>query len=252
MVTEFNAMCAHQHVINMHHLHEDEIKHSIDNSYVLQLDDMSLWNPENCEQFDTKVFVTKEKSHEALFNNNLKDVAILNFASYKEPGGLFFEGCMTQEESLCHQSILYPVISSFQDYYAYNNKHKNRGLYLNRMIYSKDIIFAEDSEILGKADVITCAAPYTKVFVRYGGDVALAQSAMTDRIDFILYVATVAPVKNLILGAFGCGVFGNDPRYVASEFKRLLTTKYKGCFENVYFPIYGDSRNYDAFYNAFR
>lgn len=191
--------------------------------------------------------MSKEKSQDVLIDNNLEDVAILNFASYKVPGGLFFEGAMSQEEALCHSSTLYPVISSFDDYYEYNSKHKNRGLYLNRMLYSKDIIFTGGR----KADVITCAAPYTKVFTRYGGDVSVAYAAMTSRIDFILYVATVAHVKNIILGAFGCGVFGNNPKYVASEFSRLLSIKYKGCFKNVYFPIYGDSRNYDAFYNEF-
>lgn len=74
-----------------------------------------------------------------------KRTAILNFASYKNAGGMFLQGSSAQEESLCHASFLYNVLSEFKDYYAWNDKHKNRALYENRALYSPDVVFTNDS-----------------------------------------------------------------------------------------------------------
>lgn len=92
--------------------------------------------------------------------------AVLNFASYKNPGGKFLDGSSAQEECLCHSSILYNVLKRFPDYYAWNKQHNNRALYTNRALYSEDVVFVDESvcvygadpEIV-RADVITCAAP---------------------------------------------------------------------------------------------
>lgn len=75
-----------------------------------------------------------EDSVSCLFSLESKDnVAVLNFASYKKPGGLYFQGVESQEESLCLESTLLPVIEAFKPtYYAWNN----RGMYLDRALYS--------------------------------------------------------------------------------------------------------------------
>lgn len=63
--------------------------------------------------------------------------AILNYASYKHPGGYFLGGSSAQEEALCHESNLYPILLAFDDtYYAWNRQRLNRALYLDRAIYS--------------------------------------------------------------------------------------------------------------------
>ena len=55
-----------------------------------------------------------------------KRIGVLNFASFKEPGGKFLDGSSAQEECLCHASFLYNVLYKFQDsYYNINKQHLN-------------------------------------------------------------------------------------------------------------------------------
>ena len=55
--------------------------------------------------------------------------------------------------------------------------------------------------------------------------------------------------KKLVLGAWGCGAFGNDPQEVAELFRDNL--KKFGCFEEVVFAVRmvagRDERNYQVF-----
>lgn len=60
--------------------------------------------------------------------------------------------------------------------------------------------------------------------------------------------------RNLILGAWGCGAFGNNPNDVASDFKTVLVDEHYGkFFDEVCFAVYGcaSSANVRAFYAVF-
>ena len=82
-------------------------------------------------------------------------VSVLNFASYKNPGGMFLEGSRAQEEALCHASVLYEVLSEFErTYYAQNRKMLNYGMYEDIGIYSRSLLF--DKPRKRKVDVMTC------------------------------------------------------------------------------------------------
>lgn len=127
-----------------------EIDNSIANTTIHACESIEARIP----QYQNNYSVTPEDSVSCLFSLENKDnVAVLNFASYKKPGGLYFQGVESQEESLCLESTLLPVIEAFKPtYYVWNNKHLNRG------IYSKDILFERERQKV-YADVITCAAP---------------------------------------------------------------------------------------------
>lgn len=174
-------------------------------------------------------------------------IAVLNFASYKNPGGRFIDGSSAQEESLCHRSNLYNILiatSRLIDYYKWNSEHLNRALYKNRALYIPNVIFDERY----KADVITCAAPnftaaakYQKVSRKENNEV------LKDRITFLMSIIASQDVNTVILGAWGCGVFGQDPKTVAEMFKEEL--KIHGV-KNVVFAII-DEPTYKIFKDVF-
>lgn len=169
-------------------------------------------------------------------------VAALNFADALTPGGLVWEGETTQEEDLCRCSNLYPCISQdkvFDDYYGYNRSLEN-DIYSDRLIYSSDVLFFKDEDywcipIRTKCDVITCPAPIE----------CSDKQVFVNRIKCIIGSAYSKGVDHLILGKFGCGAFGNDPRLVATIFKEVLD-EYK-LFDVVYFPVFDDSESSDIF-----
>lgn len=173
-------------------------------------------------------------------------LCVLNFASYKKPGGGFINGSLAQEESICHDSTLFNVISSqkFVSYYEDNKKHTNNGLYRNIAIYSPNIVF---SNTVTMVNVITCAAANLSIFT---GAKYKAYDAIRNRIKFILDIAEKNNETTLILGAFGCGIFKNDPEYVASTFKDLLNSTNYYHFKKVIFAIPG-GKNYDIFKKVF-
>lgn len=166
-------------------------------------------------------------------------VAILNFASYKNPGGMFLEGSIAQEESLCHESALYNILSSdrlVKEFYEPNRRHLNRALYHDNLLYTSAVPFVHNGE-LRYFDVITCAAPNKGAAQKYQhvSDEACAY-VMRMRIRSVLMAAIDWDADVVVLGAFGCGVFKNDPETVA----RLFKSELEGCPFKTVFAVPGD------------
>ena len=169
------------------------------------------------------------------------DGTVLNFASYKEPGGKFLQGAFSQEESLCHVSNLYNILAKQTDYYDYNNKHKNRGLYENRLLYCKNIFFSYGQEDKF-GDVITCAAPNRFLLEKYQLFTEEEnEKALEERIKLIKFAAEDNNVETLILGAFGCGVFRQVPETVCKIFLDVFG---HSSIKTIVFAIPKDSNFY--------
>lgn len=184
-----------------------------------------------------------QDSVSCLFNNDMPGkVAILNYADYISPGGMFFEGSKAQEEALCHASNLYPILLDFErTYYKWNESHRNKELYLNRALYTPDVKFIKDNAVT-RADVITCAAP--NFYAASYQDVSNEENlrVFRQRVKFMDAVARDNGVETLICGAWGCGVFGQDPTQTC----RLLLDEL--TIPNIYFAIpNANSKNYKAF-----
>ncbi len=224
-------------------VYSKEIKKSIENSTISYYEDTSdvkpKWN-------NMCIRIEQEGSVETLVDvvdtNSGKKVAVLNFASFKNPGGAYMGGAMAQEEALCHASTLYNIISDAKfvnGFYEPNKSLLNKGRYTDRHIYVKDVLFEYKAQVIYPVDVITCAAP-NKSYAFNANDAVLAKeidTVMFKRIDQILYSAYRNDVDILILGAFGCGVFKNNPNVVAKAFNDLLQSKYQGAFKEVVFAI---------------
>ena len=71
-----------------------------------------------------------------------------------------------------------------------------------------------------------------------------------------IHMLTVAAAKQadiLVLGAFGCGAFQNDPEVVAKAYKTAIA-EFPKVFDSVEFAVYcspGNERNYEAFKKIF-
>ena len=166
------------------------------------------------------------------------NVVSLNFASATQPGGGFLGGARAQEEYLCRSSALYLSIKD-SPMYAYHRREGHKR-YSDAMIYSPDVpVFRDDEHgLLPKpylASFITSAAPLTKHL--HPEELVHIPEILRTRIRKILSVAQTHGHDSLVLGAWGCGAFGNDGHLVANLFQHALENEFKGAFKEVTFAI---------------
>lgn len=166
------------------------------------------------------------------------DVAALVFASAKHPGGGFRTGAQAQEESLARCSALYHCLTAAPQFYAFH-KSRSDNLYSDRVIYSPRVpVFRDDDGTLLRTpynvSFLTAAAPNRGAVPASRADaVAAGLAARTRR---VLTVAAAHGHRRLVLGAWGCGVFRNDPAIVAGAFADALTDT-AGWFDQVVFAV---------------
>ena len=232
---EERAKLALNHTKEMEDLYKDEIEDCIDETLAYNTNSKFTEKRLNNKQI---IIVDEIDSVGAIFKYvNINEItAVLNFASYNNPGGKFIDGSKAQEECLCHESYLYNVLKGRIGYYKINHKNKNRSLYTDRALYSPNVRFTKECKDVF-CDVITCAAPNKTAAQKYY-NVSDEENfkVLKERIEFVLKIAQDNGVDNLILGAYGCGVFGQDPLEVAKIFKEFLLGKYKR-FNKVIFAI---------------
>jgi len=188
----------------------------------------------------TKFEVTNETTLSAHLRHQAKGLAVvsLNFASATHPGGGFLRGARAQEEYLCRSSALYLTIKD-STMYRY---HLDKGdcLYSDAMIYSPDVpVFrGDDHELLASpypASFITSAAPLATHVSLY--ELKNLPKIIYQRALKVLAVAKAHGHDSLVLGAWGCGAFGNNGCLVADTFHKALTYDFAGAFKEVTFAI---------------
>ena len=118
-------------------------------------------------------------------------------------------------------------------------------------MYVPGISLIRDGEFFGRTDVIVTAAPNRKAALSAGCSEDECREALKERIDTVMSIAADNNVDTLIAGAFGCGVFGNDPTQVAEMFK-AWTEEHPGVIDTVMLAIPDEnSANYKAFSEVF-
>ncbi|MCM1026010.1 MAG: TIGR02452 family protein [Roseburia sp.] len=220
---------------------------------------------------DARVAVSSRRSLEAARRYKGQRTAVLNFASATNPGGGVVRGASAQEECLCRCSNLYFCLNTPKMWDAFYSPHRSA----SDPIHNDDIIFTpdvavfktdtEDPELMAEkdwyaVDVITCAAPNLRqrpgnpynsgdgdkrAFLEDDQLLALHEK----RLKRILDAALLQNVESVILGAFGCGAFSNDPEIVARAAGNVIAG-YLKAFRNIEFAVYcspRDQRNYTIF-----
>lgn len=182
------------------------------------------------------------------------DAACLVFASAKNPGGGFLGGAKAQEESIARSSALYPCLLSAPDFYAFHRSQRDLR-YSDRVIYSPNVpVFCDDKgNLLDRpytTSFLTAAAPNLGAILRnqpeYAADVP---AVLARRAHRVLQIAAGHGHRRLVLGAWGCGVFRNDPVVVADAFAAALQTM--GGFDLVVFAV-RDGQPGTPVYHAFQ
>jgi uncharacterized protein (TIGR02452 family) len=210
---------------------DDDVQHSIDGSrlYVKAELDLLLSNRKPHSNRSV-VLVTRHSTLQCLISvsSEQKKIALLNFASAKNAGGGFLGGSQAQEESLARSSSLYPTLIQNKKYYESNKRAPNT-FYIDNLIYSPQVVFFKNDEgkyldHYVKADVITMPA-VNKGALKFVDEQVQREidDVMKQRIRYVLAVSEKNNVDTLILGAWGCGVFRNNPQNIADNFRHVLT-----------------------------
>lgn len=167
---------------------------------------------------------------------------VLNFASARNPGGGFLGGARAQEESLARASALYATIEHSPMYAHHRHEHRDC-LYTDWMIHSPGVpVFRDDRGALLDAPYacafITAPAPNAGVVLgRAPERREEVRAAMARRVGRMLAIAAHHGHSRLVLGAWGCGVFKNEPAQVAACFDHELRGAFAGVFREVVFAV---------------
>jgi uncharacterized protein (TIGR02452 family) len=203
--------------------------------------------PARSPQLETRIEVANETTFQGLAKLAARGghIGCLNFASARNPGGGFLGGAQAQEEALARASALYQCLLAAPQYYERNRANRS-AIYLDLVVFSPQVPFFRNDagELLEKpllASVITAPAPNRGTVARNEpGSLPLVEPALRRRAEMVLHIAQAHGVEGLVLGAWGCGVFRNDPTQVASLFASLLKPpgRFAGVFRHVLFSVY--------------
>ena len=218
-----------------------------------------------------KITVSQKRTLEAAQTYTSSKVAVLNFASASHPGGGVTTGAGAQEESICRCSTLHFCLTDpkMEKLFYEPHWHQKKSLHNDDCIYTPEVtVFKTDTsapQMLDEAnwynvDVITCAAPNLGNFECRNGSLIdkYSKESISDeglkqlhvkRLHRILDIAILNKVENIVLGAFGCGAFMNDPRIVAEATAETIKD-YLHAFKNIEFAVFcrpGFEQNYKEF-----
>ena len=218
-----------------------------------------------CVKQDSYVAAIEMMRERPNAGDHSKPVMVLNFANPVNIGGGVYKGAKTQEEDLCRRSSLLRSLETPHSlrYYSYNRKlHTHMGS--DAMIFSPEVeIFRDESGELMDDTVIvavlTCAAPMI-TYSMEGMSESEYRGMFYNRIVGMLKSAAYFGYEDLVLGAWGCGAFGNDAAIVSDLFFRALTEfdwdglKANDLFRRIVFAVRSrgeESYNYKEFNRNF-
>lgn len=243
--------------------HQEIVDRSIKNTKIFGIQ-VGVPSPVYEQRYkETKIELQSCTTINAIFNSGTwgDKMTVLNFASAKHPGGGWLNGSMAQEESLALATTLYlPLSKTAKPMYDRNEMNPKLGFYNDLIVYSPDVLVFrdDDGEFIEKAfpiAVISVTAVNAgnvrdnvkKKRLDMNKMTARIKTVMESRCTAILKVAAKYDTEILILGAFGCGVFKNNPNDVAWMFKQLLSKTFAGVFKKVVFAIPQGDKNMESF-----
>ncbi|KAL8994200.1 MAG: hypothetical protein Q9188_007135 [Gyalolechia gomerana] len=191
-------------------------------------------------------------------------VLVLNMANAEHGGGGWLKGAMAQEEALCYRSSL-----------SFTLKRRFYPMPDRAVIYSPTVVILRESlakghrlldlthpEKLPVVSVVSVAAvrdPSVERRLDDGEEIYRngdERDVMRSKIRMTLRVAAAKGHRKLVLGALGCGAFGNPKSEVARLWKDVLTEAEfsGGWWEHIIFAVLeeGGGKDSNGNYEVFR
>ncbi|WP_224241011.1 TIGR02452 family protein [Hyalangium gracile] len=237
---------------------KESVEHAVSGTVLYRPSDFERLAPPASTGSALRVEVTSEKTGHAsrrlIEKEGVEDVLALNFASARNPGGGFLRGAKAQEEDLARCSALYTCLITQPDYYTVNREERSL-LYTDHLIYSPRVPFFRDEKLRFlerpfHVSIVTAPAPNAgQLLRREPGLRPRIREVLHSRALKVLRVAAERGHRTLVLGAWGCGAFGNDPTDAADAFAAALSAL-PGAFDRVVFAVYeraGDGPNLRTF-----
>lgn len=199
--------------------------------------DVALPEPPVRREYNMGVRVVNDTTLRAasgLVDRGLR-VLTLNFANGVVPGGGFLSGARAQEETLCRSSALYATLEGDAMYEYHRARPRPDSTEWAILSPGVPVFRADGGDALDAPwllSVLTCAAPYAPAIGQpESGDLLAA------RIHRVLAIARAYEFEALVLGAWGCGAFGNDVQRTAADFRSAVVGEFAGAFREVVFAI---------------
>lgn len=236
---------------------QQEIRHAVDHTHTYRPNEDPPFPTTETPPTPTTITVQNTTTLQAarqLHAANHNPVS-LNFASATHPGGGFLRGARAQEEYLCRSTALYAGLQH-QPMYA-DERQRHDPLYRDWVIYSPNVpVFRQDDGQLEEhpwqTSFITSPAPNAGALPRDRHDELTP--ALRERVHKVLATGLAHGHDAIVLGAWGCGAFRNDPHDVATIFKEALHGPFKNHYRAVTFAVLDGSkrqRNISPFERAF-
>jgi uncharacterized protein (TIGR02452 family) len=199
--------------------------------------------------FSCHYIISKKKGFIIVVNKECLDLALefkeknfnpflLNMASEISPGGGYKVGSAAQEESLFRRTCLYLALD--RSYYPLDNYSG---------LYTPDVVVISENEVNNykyyltpkTMSIITLAAINLKKYKLSHNKII---NITTKKIETIFKIAILNNHDSIILSAFGCGAYENDPTLIANIFKDVIyNNNYKSYFKHICFAIIGDNNS---------
>ncbi len=211
--------------------------------------------------YTTKVQFINQSTFDAAADMIAKGLnpLVLNMANKTDRGGAP-KRASAQEETLCRQSALIEslnVYSQGQDRYPRPIEGGIMSPQVPVFRHGPDKGYAYRDAFY--VDVFACAAYNCNVKHARGYDKPATTQAYElgtkEKMRLMARVAIANGNDSLLLSAFGCGAFQNDPTTIARLYTEVLNeNEFRGVFKNITFAIIdmGATRNLDAFSKTIR
>lgn len=223
---------------------EDSVRRAIEGTVLYRPRDLdALPVPGGARPFGVEVTpeTTFAAARRLIEVENCSNVLALNFASARRVGGGFLGGAKAQEEDLCRASALYPCLETHPKYYEANRSYGS-SLYTHHAIWSPDVpVFRDERHAFLEqpfcVSILTMPAPNRAHLDSEGASIEELRATFHRRTLAVLQIAAHRHHRVLVLGAWGCGAFRNDPEMAVCAFEAALEQT-RGAFERVVFAVY--------------